>query len=236
MFHQNAVISLRERELLNVQRPFLARGSKVRRCTNCMLGVHLCICAAKPVVETDCAFCLIYYRGEVFKPSNTGRLIADVVRDNHAVQWQRTQLDPALKILLEDPGYQAILVFPHEYAKAEQCISRPQELKRIQQGKKPLFILLDGTWREAKKMFRSDYLQALPVLGIQPEAASAYHLREAAHLHQLCTAEVGVALLNLQGDTEAAAALHSYFQLFRAHYLAGKANVLLKNIVPPAEA
>lgn len=228
MRHKNTVISLRDRELLNVTRPFLARGSKVDRCSECMLGRHLCICDYRPQVKSSCGFCLIYYQGEVFKPSNTGRLIADVVNDNHAFQWQRTQIDPALRALLSDPGYQPILVFPHEYAQASQCIAHPRDLASVQQGKKPLFVLLDGTWREAKKMFRSDYLQALPVLGIQPEVASSYHLREAAHLHQLCTAEVGIALLGLQGDAEAAIALQDYFQIFRKHYLAGKANVVLK--------
>ncbi len=229
MCHKNSVRELRDREMLNVTRPFLARGSKVRRCPACMLARHLCICAARPQVETRCAFCLIYYQGEVFKPSNTGRLIADVVADNYAFQWQRTQREAGLQALLNDPAYAPILVFPHEYAQASQCISHPQELEAVRLGKKPLFILLDGTWREAKKMFRSDYLQALPVLGIQPDIASMYHLREAAHLHQLCTAEVGVALLALQDDHQAASALQNYFQLFREHYLAGKANVVLKS-------
>lgn len=233
MRHPNAVLTLRDHELLKVTRPFLARGSKVSRCNECMLGKHLCVCGFRPQVETTCAFCLLYYRGEVFKPSNTGRLIADVVADNYAFQWQRTEVDPDLQALLVDTRYQPILVFPHEYAESAQCISDPQELETVQAGKIPLFILLDGTWREAKKMFRSTYLQALPVLGIQPETASAYHLREAAHLHQLCTAEVGVALLGLQGDTEAAFALQDYFHKFRKHYLAGKANVLLKNIDQP---
>lgn len=235
IFHTNSVLELRHRELLNVSRPFLARGSKVKRCAGCMLAIHLCICAFRPEVETSCAFCLIYFRGEVFKPSNTGRLIADVVTDNYAFQWQRTEVDPGLQALLSNPQYQPVVVFPHEYAQPEQCILtieelNSQELKTNQPGKKLLFILLDGTWREAKKMFRSDYLQALPVLGIQPEMASAYQLREAAHLHQLCTAEVGIALLSLQGDTEAASSLQRYFQKFREHYLAGKANILLKNI------
>jgi DTW domain-containing protein YfiP len=230
MIHTNAVLRLRDREMSKVTRPFLARGSKVNRCPGCMLGRHLCICEFRPEVESSCAFCLIYYQGEVFKPSNTGRLIADVVADNFAFQWQRTELDEALQALLSDPVYQPILVFPHEYAHASQRITHPQDLESVREGKKPLFVLLDGTWREAKKMFRSAWLQVLPVLGIQPEMASAYHLREAAHLHQLCTAEVGVALLNLQGDSQAASALQDYFQIFREHYLAGKANVLRKNI------
>jgi hypothetical protein len=221
----NSVTSLRDQEMLNVRRPFIARGSSLKRCHHCMLAEHHCICSYRPFVQTGCAFCFIFYQGEVFKPSNTGRLIADVVEDNYAFQWKRTELDPKLKALLENPAYLPVVVFPHEYAEVSQCINSINELEECSPKKKPLFILLDGTWREAKKMFRSDYLQRLPVLGLQPSDPSEYRLREAAHLHQLCTAEVGVEVLKLQGDIEAADSLKSYFQLFRERYLAGKANV-----------
>jgi len=224
----NSVVALRDRELPNVSKPFVARGSKMKRCQSCLLVEHHCICSLRPVVETQCAFCFIFYRGEVFKPSNTGRLIADVVVENYAFQWQRTDIEPALKALLENPEYLPVVVFPHEYAQAEKCIKHPSELEASKQGRKPLYIVLDGTWREAKKMFRSAYLKNLPVLGVQPEKASSYQLREAAHLHQLCTAEVGMAVLKLQGDLDAAIALEGYFHVFRERYLAGKANVVLK--------
>ncbi len=40
---------------------------------------------------------------------------------------------------------------------------------------RPLFILLDGTWSEARKMFRkSPYLEHLPVLSLAPEQLSRY--------------------------------------------------------------
>ena len=72
-------------------------------------------------------------------------------------------------------------------------------------------------------MFRkSAYLQALPVLGIQPTVASDYALREAAHEHQLCTAEVGIEVLKLAGEQDAAQTLQGYFSHFRHQYLLGK--------------
>jgi DTW domain-containing protein len=166
--------------------------------------------------------CFIMYSGEYFKPSNTGRIIADVVGDNHAFLWQRTQIDPALQALLSDPQYSPILVFPQQYAEAHRCINKPTDVAEIRGGKIPLFVMLDGTWREAKKMFKSNYLGQLPVLGIQPSEGSVYQLREAAHLHQLCTAEVAIEVLKLAEDTAAAAALQEYFSLFRQAYIVHK--------------
>ena len=58
-------------------------------------------------------------------------------------------------------------------------------------GKKPLFILLDGTWPEARKMFnKSPYLDGFPVLAIKPDALSTYGMRVAHSDEHLCTAEV----------------------------------------------
>jgi hypothetical protein len=52
-------------------------------------------------------------------------------------------------------------------------------------------------------------------------------LREAAHLHQLCTAEVAIEVLKLATDHAAASALADYFQRFRKHYIAGKPHLSL---------
>lgn len=222
--HPNSVSILREQELAKSQRVFQARGSRAIRCPICLLTRHNCICAERPSVNSDCAFCFIMYKGEAYKPSNTGRLIADVVADNHAFLWERTVHNPDLLALLNDTKYAPIVVFPHQYAEPERCIHQPSELNTAHNGRIPLFIMLDGTWREAKKMFKSPYLANLPVLGIQPVEASGYTLREAAQPHQLCTAEVGIEVLRLACETSAADALQRYFYVFLKRYLAGRAN------------
>ena len=95
--------------------------------------------------------------------------------------------------------------------------------KDIQLATPPLFIMLDGTWTEARKMFRkSPYLDALPIISVDLSRISAYHLREAHADGQYCTAEVAIALLDLAGDAPAAAALGEHFTRFRTRYLAGK--------------
>jgi DTW domain-containing protein YfiP len=225
MPQDTSVTRLRRAQLAKSTRAFVARGSRLSRCDHCLLASSHCVCRQRPQVSADCAFLFLMYQGEVFKPSNTGRLIADVVADNYAWQWSRTEHDDGLLALLADEAYAPVVVFPHEYAEAERCICAPQQLPGVTDGtRKPLFIMLDGTWREARKMFRSEYLRHLPVLGIQPQQASDYRLREAFHEHQLCTAEVGMEVLRLNGDDQAAEALQAYFLLFREQYLATKAN------------
>ncbi|MBU3023792.1 tRNA-uridine aminocarboxypropyltransferase [Aestuariibacter sp. A3R04] len=212
-------MALRLRELAKSTRPFVTRGSRVVRCEGCLLPENTCICAARPTPVAKSAFVFLMAKGECYKPTNTGRLIADVAEENYAFSWSRTEPEASLLALLQNPVYAPIIIFPHDNTPAERQIHEVPE----DESKIPLFIMLDGTWREAGRMFRkSAYLQTFPVLGIQPEVASDYALREAAHAHQLCTAEVGVEVLKLAGEDVAAEQLRSYFEHFRHQYLMGK--------------
>ncbi len=228
-------MALRARELLKAKKPFMARGSKVKRCLECLMPRVHCICDVRPAPHSGSAFCFIMYWGEAFKPSNTGRLIADVAKDNHAFVWERTQVDEALLHLLNDPQYCPVIVFPKQYAAPDRCIDTVAELGADASTKTPLYIMLDGTWREARKMFKSPYLAKFPVLGIEPEEKSLYQLRESVHKHQLCTAEVAALVLAQNGDNDAALALSAYFEVFRRRYIAGKPHMVLRETEKPSD-
>lgn len=214
----NAVLQLRAQRLARATRPFLARGNRIRRCQRCLLPQKQCLCATLQPSAARSRFCLVMFDTEPMKPSNTGRLIADILPDTAAFQWSRTEPPQALLDLVADPHYQPMVVFPAAYAGGErQVITAPPS------GKPPLFIMLDGTWTEARKMFRkSPYLDGLPVISVDLSRVSAYRLREAQVEGQYCTAEVAIALLDLAADQHAAQALGDHFSCFRTRYLAGK--------------
>ena len=73
-------------------------------------------------------------------------------------------------------------------------------------------------------MYRSPWLESLPVVAVEPEALSEYRLRVAVRDHQLGTAEVAIPLLERLGHREAARRLQAYFDVFRENYLAGRSN------------
>lgn len=216
----NSVLALRKQRLALATRPFLARGYKVQRCELCLLPLADCICASKPAQpDADCAVLLLMYGAEMLKPSNTGRLIADIINENYAFRWSRTEPEPELLALLADPRYQPFVVFPADNLPEQRVTFNVAR----QSGKKPLFIFLDGTWREAKKMIRkSPYLDPLPVLAVSPDQLSQYKLRVAHHDHHLCTAEVATMVLNLAQEYSASQALLQHFEHFRDAYLSGK--------------
>ncbi len=216
----HAVAQLRAARLARSVKPFLARGGpKGERCPGCRLVPSHCICALRPKVSTRAGMCLLMADIEPLKPSNTGWLIADVVTDTFAFGWARTEVAHALLTLLSDPQWQPYVVFPREFADDARVV---HEVTHIA-NKRPLFILLDGTWDEARKIFRkSPYLQNFPVLSLQPEHLSRYKLRRAQSEAHLCTAEVGALCLALSQDLPAAQALDAYFDVFTEHYLKAK--------------
>lgn len=216
----HAIHKLYQQRLSQCTRPFLARGGRIERCTSCMLLPYLCICSLKKTVTTNSAFLLLMYDDEILKPSNTGRLIADLIPDTFAFIWSRTQPDPQLLALLADPQWQPIVIFPEEYSTPERILSKYKSEKG---SKRPLFILLDASWAQAKKMFRkSPYLDSFPVLSFSPESISNYLLRKAVKSNQLATAEVAGRVLDFIGESENAEVMDLLFASFKENYLLGK--------------
>ncbi|MBJ3817019.1 DTW domain-containing protein [Shimwellia pseudoproteus] len=230
---ENAVLQLRAERLARATRPFLARGNRVRRCQACLLPLRQCLCATVKPAHARSQFCLVMYDTEPMKPSNTGRLIADILPGTTAFQWSRTQPPEALLAQVNNPDLQPMVVFPASYADADrEVLSQPP-----QTGKPPLFIMLDGTWPEARKMFRkSPWMDTLPLIAVDLSKTSAYQLREVHAEGQYCTAEVAAALLELAGDNDASRALTNHFMLFRERYLAGKANLQQVITAAPEES
>lgn len=215
----NAVLRLRAERLARATRPFLARGNRIRRCQHCLLPLNNCLCATIKPETARSRFCLVMFDTEPMKPSNTGRLIADILPDTLAFQWSRTAPPEALLKLIASDDYQPMVVFPASYAQSSRKILTVPPTS----GKPPLFIMLDGTWTEARKMFRkSPYLDALPLISVDLTVTSAYRLRVAQGEGKYCTAEVAAALLELADDNQASSSLSEHFVHFRECYLAGK--------------
>ena len=221
----HAVSRLRTERLARAVKPFRMRGGPAERCPGCRVMFSHCFCQLRPSVPTQAGMCLLMADIEPLKPSNTGWLIADVVRDTFAYSWARTWVDPRLLTLLADPQWQPYVVFPGEFVAPERLVSTllPEVPAQGQAPKRPLFVLLDATWAEAGKMFRkSPYLNNFPVLSLQPEQVSNYRLRRSNRGDHFCTSEVGALCLELAGENHAAEVLATYLDVFTHHYLQAK--------------
>jgi len=200
------------------RKPYVARGSNVERCEGCRLPVEACICEWRHTLPARCEFWLLMHRYERYKPTNTGQLILDTISHTRLFEWSRTEPEQALLDALEDSRYFPCLVFPSGEDYQHRMVSRLPD-----DGRMPAFIILDGTWRQARRMFRhSRYLQHLPVIEPQTDRLSRYRLRRSTVPEHLCTAEVAVALLEQIGDRQAAAHLEGYFERFNEGYISAR--------------
>jgi DTW domain-containing protein YfiP len=217
------------------RREFKARGSFVTRCENCQLPVLNCLCPYKVAAESVAQVWLLTHPLEHYKPTNTGRLIGDVLSETRSFTWYRMAPDAQLAALLKDPRYAPFVIFPDDQPDyADRVVGMEAVHGAKHQARIPVFIILDGTWRQARRMFRrSAYLKNLPVLPLSTERETRYRLRKQASKAHLCTAEVAIELLRQGGDTVAADVLDDYFEVFNDSYAASRRH---HKIDPPTAA
>ena len=236
-----SVAALRKLCISNSTRPFQARGGTITRCDNCQLGVRWCICQYRHAVTqrrlaASADFLLLLHRYETMKPTNTGRLIGDVLPDStHAYLWDRTEPDPLLLEFLKNRDGNLWILFPDSYCNATEHDVVERKPRRIDTTAditaakvRPTFILLDGTWKQARKMFHmSAWMQHIPVVQlpleqIQMNTDGGYRLRQGAHDMQVSTLEAAAGLLQAMGDGQTAAVMRDYFDTFNEYYAASR--------------
>ncbi|MBT1445480.1 DTW domain-containing protein [Shewanella sp. JM162201] len=201
---------------------FGARGKNLKRCELCLLGQQYCTCEFRSQLNTNSAFLLLMYDDEVLKPTNSGRLIADLVPDTWAYLWSRTEVNDEVLALLADPQFMPFVVFPGEYAEPHQTVCSEVTAEMLG-SKRPLFVMLDGRWREAIKMFRkSPYLANLPLLSFDAGTLARYALRKGTRDFQFGTAEVASMVLGAMGEADNGASLATWFDLFIESSLLGR--------------
>jgi len=229
---------LRQQQLDKITKPFRARGHKLKRCQQCLLAASHCICDQIKISPCTIDIMILMHPKELLKPTNSGRLIADILpHSSHIFLWSRTEPEPALLNFIKDKSRQCLLVFP---ADSDREIYRSINVdtrlnKQPSSNKKLTLIMLDGTWKQARKMYnKSCWLEHIPCLSIEPPLApnpmqkpNNYGLRQASAPHLSSTCEAAAAALDSLGEIEASQALNQYFQVFNRYYLASRANTLV---------
>ncbi|WP_341665089.1 DTW domain-containing protein [Vibrio sp.] len=179
-------------------------------CNLCRLKYN-CVCEHLPSIETSAHIAILMHENEQSRETNTGRWLLQSIQATSRHIWQRNKPCSKLMSLISDPSYQAFLLFP---AQESLLVSGAIKLSE-EQGNKPLFIIIDSTWQEAKKILRkSPWLAELPKVSLQTSSASNYQLRRNQELGHLCTLEVGAEIVQSLGDKGSAEKL----RLFLDHY------------------
>jgi DTW domain-containing protein YfiP len=195
-------------------------------CNKCGLPKINCICYKAPEVTTSAKIWILSTEKEFYRPSNTARLL-NLINPNSTeiFLWERTKQPEKLIENINNEKYETYLLFPIEDDN-EKCIKA--EYKST--GKIPAFILIDGTWKEARKILRkSDYLNNLPRISLEPNFKSQYDLRRGATEGNLCTIEAAIEVLKINNELENSRAIDNFYNLFLRSYKAGASGHKLKD-------
>lgn len=186
-------------------------------CNQCGLPTLTCICKIVSPVSTIARFWVLASEREFYRPSSTGRLLKLINPTSTEIfLWERTS--PSLKLIENINNYKGrtYLLFP-----AENENTSDETVKELKEEENA-FILIDGTWKEARKIFRkSDYLKDIPLVSIKPDYDSKFILRRGRIEGTLCTIEAAIEILRITGEIEKGRVLEKYFNLFLKHYKAG---------------
>jgi DTW domain-containing protein YfiP len=145
-------------------------------------------------------FTLLTHFKELKKPSNTGRLVLEVLGSGaEQLRWDR--MIPPAGLLKEIEAGGVALVYP---GGADETGGDLTGIRQV--------ILIDGTWHEARKVYqRSPYLRKVRRVCLKPAEKSVYNLRKNQKESGLCTAECVIAILRSIGAREDAERLQERF-------------------------
>lgn len=147
-----------------------------RYCTRCMRPEMLCLCSTVQPFDTRSHFLILQHPKEAKRVRNgTGRLTHLHLTNSRMLSGLDFSADAQLNEIIGDPAYCPMVLYPGSRSIETGDFSFTDILKG---EKRALFILLDGTWRTAKKMMTlSQNLHPLLRLSIAPSQYSRFFIK-----------------------------------------------------------
>ncbi len=185
-----------------------------------------CICPLLPELTSEHKLILLMHPNEVSRDTNTGNLLQQCQLNVNHVIWDRKQPPQTFIERLADTRLYPVLLFP-----AEDSLTLADVVEQSQQqSKQPLFIILDATWQEARKMInKSRWLEGVPMMGLSTQGDSNYQLRRNQQQGNLCTFEVAAQLLGQLGEEENQQQMAQFFTQYLAIFQAEKSGHALNS-------
>ena len=195
------------------------RKKRTGRCDRCGLHLALCVCDRFPEVASEAALVVVRHNRERFKPTNTGRWLADMVPGTVVTHYgQREPPFDASALLREDVRY--CVLYPREDATVLDAQGLGRLRAALAPGQRLGFALLDGTWHQCSRMSRRvPVVQDLPCVALPPGPISRWGVRTQHDERGLSTFEAGVRLVSLVDGPERAAPLQAIFHEIAARMM-----------------
>ena len=170
------------------------------RCCACERPASHCLCSLIPDLDSSTHLLVIQHPSEQRHPLNTARMLVRGLKNAQLLIAEQLSEESVWHQHLQDPAWRTELLFPGAESAllAATADTRPRRL-----------VLLDGTWRKARKILHlNPLLQHLPRVALSAGLQSRYRVRKAPMDGALSTVEAGVAALHIiEPDTDFSALL-----------------------------
>lgn len=170
----------------------MARTRCATTCSRCHKSVLVCLCADARPIETTVRLVMLRHRSEIWRPSSTAGIVELALPSVRVFDKDDADAERELAGLIASPDTRPYLVFPDTGGPAIDELARSGVWN---DGPPPLFVMLDGSWRQARRMrSRKPFLRGLPTVTLRPDRPSEYRIRRQSKQGHLSTVEA-VALL-----------------------------------------
>ncbi|MEH6564844.1 MAG: DTW domain-containing protein [Halopseudomonas sp.] len=160
------------------------------RCDRCLRPAGHCLCPLIPSLPNHTHLLVLQHPSEQKHALNTGRLLALGLQRAELLVTELLSDHPRWLALLQDPQWQTELLFPGPQVPVLTASSNATRPRRL--------VLLDGTWRKARKLLHlNPVLQSLPRASLPAGLHSRYRLRKVPQAGALSSIEAGVEALRL---------------------------------------
>ncbi len=169
------------------------------------------MCAQFVHAKVDTPLVIVQAIRECFKPTNTGRLLQQMV-EGTVISHYGMREPPFDATALQRPDVQYYVLFPREDA-IELSVDRVAQMRaELPADRKLGFVLLDGTWHQCSRMSRRvPVVDGLPCVSLPPGPPSRWPGRTQHDARGLCTFEAGIRLLALTEGEPLARSLRAVF-------------------------
>ncbi len=195
------------------------RRHRLPRCGVCGLHAALCLCDRLPRFAFPFRFLIVQHHVEHHRPTNTGRLLGQFAAGTRILLYGRRG-EPVEEAAFAEPGAEYLLLFPRPGARV---VSR--EVARPAGGRRVVFVLPDGSWRQAAHIARRvPALRRLPSVQLPDGPPGEWCLRHADRPGRLSTVEAGIRAVAAAGYAAEAAELERAMRavLGRMLYMKGR--------------
>ena len=150
-------------------------------CYSCLKSKDTCYCHKISKIKSYPEFVILLHSKERKMKTNTGRMVSLSLENSYMFEGLEFEKHEKLNEIIADPKREVYILFPSDKSIRIDLLEQREKLTKSWklEKKMPTFVIIDGTWANAKKMLRlNPRLRELPFISFIPKTKSNFRIRK----------------------------------------------------------